>query len=184
MSTRDFDPVRLDVQAFAKDAGELEGRRPLRLLRRLRETLHTEAPLAETDAVSWSARGEQRATRGVHAQTWLHLQASARLPLECQRCLQPVEAALDIDRWFQFVADEEAAAKMDADSEDDVLVLTRALDLYGLVEDELLLALPLVPRHDACPAPLLQLSEPLAEPPDKPNPFAALAALKRGSSLN
>jgi uncharacterized protein len=48
------------------------------------------------------------------------------------------------------------------------------------VEDELILALPLVPRHDACPQPLAApatAEEPLAE---RPNPFAALAALKRG----
>ena len=61
-----------------------------------------------------------------------------------------------------------------------MLVLTRALDLHELVEDELILALPLVPRHDACPQPLAApatAEEPLAE---RPNPFAALAALKRG----
>jgi uncharacterized protein len=35
-----------------------------------------------------------------------------------------------------------------------VLALEPALDLKELVEDELLLALPLVPRHEVCPEPL------------------------------
>ena len=78
---------------------------------------------------------------------------------------------------------EDAAAQLDADSEDDVLALTRALDLHELIEDELLLTLPLVPRHEVCPQPLPMVAN--ADPPsgdeaERPNPFAALQALKRG----
>jgi uncharacterized protein len=54
--------------------------------------------------------------------------------------------------------------------------------LRELIEDELLMALPVVPRHDECPT-----SVPLASSDDdfevasaeKPNPFAALAACAR-----
>ena len=65
------------------------------------------------------------------------------------------------------------------DSEDDVLALTRALDLRELVEDELLLALPIVPRHEVCPEPLPQPADDAAPAEPAPHPFAALAALKR-----
>jgi uncharacterized protein len=186
MSARVFDPLRLDVQTFAGDAGELSGRWPLRQFERLGDAVHRDAMPAVGDEIAWSARGEQRAARGVPGQNWLHLRAQATLRLECQRCLQPVETELALDRWFHFVPGEDAAAQLDADSEDDVLALTRALDLRELVEDELLLALPLVPRHPVCPAPLLAPSdaEHDAAMPDRPNPFAALAALKRGGSLN
>ncbi len=184
MSARVFDPLRLDVQVFAADATELSGRWPLRGFDRIAEAMHGETPPTDVDEVVWSVRGEQRATRGAPAQTWLHLKAQTTLKLECQRCLQPVETELGIDRWFHFVPGEDAAAQMDADSEDDVLALTRALDLHELVEEELLLALPLVPRHPACPAPLLAPSEVQDPEPDQVNPFAALAALKRGGSLN
>ena len=96
---------------------------------------------------------------------------------------RPGRAHLEVERNYLFVHGEDAAAQLDADSEDDVLAITRALDLRELVEDELLLALPLVPRHEVCPEPL-----PLADAPqaadDKPNPFAALAALKRGRTPN
>ena len=116
--------------------------------------------------------------RGDAPQLWLHVAAQATLNLECQRCLQPVAVPLDVSRSFRFVHGEATAAELDADSEDDVLALTRALDLHELVEDELILALPLVPRHEVCTQPLAAPGgdpEPVEE---RPNPFAALAALK------
>jgi len=85
------------------------------------------------------------------------------------------------ERRIFFVDGEDAAAALDAESEDDVLASTPALDLAELIEDELLLALPLVPRHDRCPEPLpraLVEDDPQTGPAD--NPFAVLAALKRG----
>ncbi|MFT3956802.1 MAG: DUF177 domain-containing protein [Piscinibacter sp.] len=178
MKARNRDPQRLDVEAFAKDGDELAGQWPLSALDRLCESAHPEARPGDADAVDWQARGELRPVRGGPAQVWLHVGAQARIQLECQRCLQPVGAELQAQRSFQFAPDEATAAEIDADSEDDVLVLTRALDLKELVEDELILALPLVPRHDDCPQPLVApeaVDEPLEE---RPNPFAALAVLK------
>jgi uncharacterized protein len=62
--------------------------------------------------------------------------------------------------------------------------MTRSLDLVSLVEDELLLALPLVPRHEVCPQPLpMSHGDDVQEEP-APNPFAALAVLKRGGPPN
>ena len=179
MNPRDFDPLRLDVTAFAKGAGQLEGHWPLQDLLRLHDTAHAEARPGDGDDVAWRARGEWRRAGGGEGQPWLHVTASARMALACQRCLGQVIEPLEVTRSFLFVPGEDAAAQLDADSEDDVLALTRALDLRELVEDELLLALPLVPRHAVCPEPL-----PLVQDPEiadgKPNPFAVLAALKRG----
>lgn len=109
-------------------------------------------------------------------QPTLHLVADATVWLECQRCLQAMRVPLHVDRRLFFVEGEDAAAALDTDSEDDVLTLEPAIDLRALVEDELLLALPLVPRHDACPEPLpLRVED---DPPETEHPFAALAALK------
>jgi uncharacterized protein len=57
-------------------------------------------------------------------------------------------------------------------------VASRHLDLHGLVEDELLLALPLVPMHEHCPR-QLPMSAGDAEVAPAPKPFAALASLRR-----
>ena len=178
MSAREFDPFRLDVAAFAKAAGQLDGRWPLAQFDRLAESAVGGEGALEAGVVTWSARGEPRAMRGGEARVWIHLAAATSLPLECQRCLKPVDTALRLERSFLFGHGEDAAAQLDADSDDDVLALTRALDLRELIEDELLLALPIVPRHDVCPQPLVASAD--AEVADeKPNPFAALAALKR-----
>ena len=151
---------------------------------RIREAVHSEVKASDADDVAWRVRGEIRSSRGQPNQPWLHLLATARLKLECQRCLDSVDTALAIDRWFLFVSGEDAAAQTDADIDDDVLALTRALNLRDLLEDELLLALPLVPRHEACPAPLMRADDVAEASHDRPNPFAALEALKRGRRQN
>lgn len=176
---RIFDPRKLDVRAFAEAGAELGGETPLAALPRLAEgSLPGDAPAP----ARWRARGEQRPVTGGAPETWLHLQAEAQVPLECQRCLQPVSESLAVDRWFRFAASEDEAARLDEESEDDVLVASARFDLLELVEDELILALPLVPRHEICPQPLpLGAPEAAAEPAadERPNPFAALAALKK-----
>lgn len=189
MAVREFDPYRLDVEAFARDGASLAGAWSLAQLDRVAEMAQRDAeqpadPVAGRE-VRWQVRGERRALRGGDSQIWLHLQASTSLPLECQRCLKPAETAVEVERSFLFVRGEDAAAQLDADSDDDVLALTRALDLRELIEDELLLALPLVPMHAHCepPAPLAAGEDEL-ESGDAPHPFAGLAALKRGSRLN
>ncbi len=178
MAKRSLDPCRLDVAAFAEAAGELHGLSPLSELPRLAEMAHPE--VTDADPAVWEVRGELRKSASWPSQIWLHVNARARLHLVCQRCLEPVAAALDAQRSFRFVEGEAAAAELDAQCEDDVLALTRELDLHELVEDELLLCLPLVPKHEQCPQPLPEASDDAG--PDRANPFAALAALKVGAA--
>ena len=184
-STRDLDPHRLDVATFAGARGELAGDWPADRLTRL--VAATLAPGDGTDrpAVGWQARGERRVLPGAGKQPSLMVGADTEVTLECQRCLQPMRVPLHAERRIFFVEGEEAAAALDAESDDDVLALTPALDLADLVEDELLLALPLVPRHEQCPEPLPRAfveHDPATDPAD--NPFAVLAALKRGPLPN
>jgi uncharacterized protein len=184
MKPRTTDPLRLDVEAFAKEGGQLDGDWPLPALERLADVAHPDARPSDADLAHWHAEGESRPVKGGAPQTWLHLRASARLSLVCQRCLGPVDTPLEAQRSFLFVGDEDTAARMDAESEDDVLAATRALDLRALAEDELLLALPIVPRHELCPQPLpMEHGDDLPEEA-KASPFAALAALKRGGPPN
>jgi uncharacterized protein len=173
MKPRAPDPLRLDVAAAAADGTALSGRWPLAALERLHSGGDGDL------AVDWQARFSQRHVAGEAApQVWMHLQARASVARECQRCLQPVLLPLRVDRAFRFVATEDEAAAIDADSEDDVLAVSGRFDLRALVEDELLLALPLVPKHEPCPAPWQ--AEPAAPEPAVEHPFAALAALRRG----
>ena len=88
----------------------------------------------------------------------------------------PFRDDLAVDQAIRFVDDEAQAEALDAEIEDDVLALSPALDLRALVEDELLLAWPIVPRHDVCPSPAS--TGPATSRPPGANPFAALASLK------
>jgi uncharacterized protein len=175
MSDRQPDPRRLDLRRFAQQAEELAGALPQRDLPRLDASV---LPLAgEPTLVHWLARGESRRVVGGQPQVWLHLQADTAVQLVCQRCLQPLVEQLQVDRSFLFVPSAEEAERLDEESEDDVLALPQLFDAVELLEDELILALPLVPRHEACPNPL---PVPAAEPEHElaPNPFAALAVLR------
>jgi uncharacterized protein len=177
MTTRAFNPRRLDVAAAAAVGTELSGRWLLSELARLADGAAGQVD----EPVSWSARFETRRELGAAPRAWLRLQAQARLARECQRCLQPVLLSLNVDRSFAFAPTEDDAATLDAESEDDVLVLSRQFDLRELVEDELLLALPIVPMHEQCPAPLAAAATgEAAAGVELAHPFAALAALKHG----
>ena len=179
MKHKTIDPARLDMAAFAADAGELAGQWPLASLARLSDlAVADQLPGLE---VAWQAEGESRPVSGGKPEIWLHLDAQAHVLLCCQRCLGPVFTQVAAERSFRFVATEAEAEALDAELEDDVLVLERAMNLRDLVEDELLLALPLVPRHEVCPEPLPSSTrDELPEDElEKPNPFAALARLKQ-----
>jgi uncharacterized protein len=173
------DPRRLDMAVFARHAGSLSGSWMLSHLDRLLDGWPSDAQ-APSGGVSWSARGELRPAPAGAPEVWLHLRVQAVVWRTCQRCLQPMPVPLEVDRRLRFVAGEDAAAALDAESEDDVLELVRALNVRALAEDELLLALPLVPRHETCPSPLPLRDDAPAES-SEPHPFAALAALKRGT---
>jgi uncharacterized protein len=178
---KDFDPHRLDVRRFAEEGVELAASQPLRNFQRLRaETTEGDAAASE---VHWQASGEMLNPEHVHPQVWLHLRADATLPLVCQRCLQPVQVPLAVDRSFRFVSDEATAAAEDDQSEEDLLALSRSFDLLELVEDELLMELPVAPRHEVCPEPV-KMSAVDADFEQagaaREHPFAVLGRLKAG----
>ena len=147
------DPLRLAVAAFAAEGGALEGDWPGPTLERLADLQVAPQDVGQAD-VHWRVQGERRLKAGSEAELWLTLSVQAPVWLTCQRCLQPMAVGLALDRRLRFVHGESQAQALDAESDDDVLALPRWLDLRELVEDELLLSLPLVPRHETCPQPL------------------------------
>ncbi len=174
--TKDFQVERLDVPAFAAAGATLTGQVPMARLGRLTAECETGA----SNAVDWEATGELRDMNSPSPQQWVRLCARAKLARTCQRCLQPMLVELMVDRWFCFVADEATASALDDEMEDDVLVSSRSLDLIELLEDELLLAMPLVPRHEVCAEPSAGFSAGSAQSAadERPHPFAALAKMR------
>ena len=74
----------------------------------------------------------------------LHLRLAARLTLECQRTLQPFEWPVEVDSRLGLLAREEDAAALPERCEP-LLLEHGTLQPRKVIEDELLLALPLVP---------------------------------------
>lgn len=167
-------PPRVDIRQAAHSGQLLQGCNLLSDYPRLAEFSHA---LESNNVVHWQARFERLADT-----TWLRLTLSAEVDLVCQRCLGPVAVPVVVERDFRFVATEEQAQQQDDEAQEDLLVLSREFDLAELVADEILLALPLVPRHELCPVPvkLVAMDDAFEAANTKPSPFAALAKLKGG----
>jgi uncharacterized protein len=135
----------------------------------------------------------------------LHITAHTEAVLQCQRCLEAYQQVIAVDAHFVLVDDEAAELAWDEQHADDAslddlapepLVASAAFfNALVLVEDELILSMPLVPRHAVCPQELVpgllgpgvdsvhDISED-GEAADeaeqiKVSPFAALQALKK-----
>jgi uncharacterized protein len=177
-------PSQIDVRKFALASEALSGQDALLNYERLAQDLQRDTVDFDKKTVTWSARGETLTPPGGGAQPWLHLSARAHVPMVCQRCLGAVDVALDIHSSFRFVATEAIAMAEDDESEEDLLVLSKQFDLQALIEDELLMALPIVPKHEVCPVNVKLAStdeEFKAALTQKPNAFAALGSLKKSS---
>ena len=181
--SKEFTARRLDVRRFAEEGAALSGREPVRQHERLMAETQGRGGASE---LNWSASGGMRNPRHVHPEIWLHLKADAVLPLTCQRCLGSVDVPLAVDRQFRFVTGEETAAAQDEEdeeAEEDVLALSRSFDLVELVEDELLMEMPLAPRHEVCPEPVkMQVQDEDYEEASerRESAFAMLGKLKIG----
>lgn len=105
----------------------------------------------------------------------LRLKVVGELQLCCQRCLGPLAWPVRIATQMQPVRSGQQIPEEELENDEiDAIELDGELDVGALVEDEILLALPIAPRHQVCDAP-----QP-AGGASKESPFAALASL-RGS---
>lgn len=106
---------------------------------------------------------------------YLRLQVQGRLELTCQRCLQPFEHEVTIDTHYVLVRDEsEMPAPEDEGDDEDYLPIQTEMRVLDLIEDELLLALPIAPKHKEGEC----VNDSNINEYKKPNPFAKLELLK------
>lgn len=82
--------------------------------------------------------------QGVLGDPELHVRLSGRVILQCQRTLQPFAWPVEIDTRLGLLAGEDAAAALPGACEP-LLLENGSLQPRRVIEDELLLALPLVP---------------------------------------
>ncbi|HET7199726.1 MAG TPA: DUF177 domain-containing protein [Burkholderiales bacterium] len=70
------------------------------------------------------------------------------IDLLCQRCLEPLRLPLAIDAELQLAGSPREI--LEADDEIDRVLASRHMSIGELVEDEVMLALPMAPRHETC----------------------------------
>lgn len=129
-------PLRVKASQAVSRHEAFTGRVPLAKLPRLAATLAE--PVGELHV-------ELQATRDGEGQDWLHGEIRGRLPLTCQRGLHPFEWDCDVALSLALVGSESDEAKLLKDTEA-YCVEDDELPLRDLVEDEVLLALPMTPR--------------------------------------
>ena len=166
--------THVNLLEVARASGRAEGEADLRDFARLWPALLP----SSSPRMGWRLEVQWRQSAAAEA-LWMRLILGAQVDVSCQSCLAPMSLTLDVDRWFRLVATEAEAEAEDEDSEEDVLARPEDFDVFALVEDELLLALPLVPRHGGCIAQYQDQEAPDAPEAPPPHPFAALAALKK-----
>jgi uncharacterized protein len=119
------------------------------------------------------------------------LDLHATLPLRCDLCGRELRFTCDHQQRFFFVPTERELDAVPIDVEaDEALLGSSAFDLAALVEDELILQLPISPRHPQCVPEVHETGsaarggdeEPGGQAADRPHPFAALARLRKPGS--
>lgn len=113
------------------------------------------------------------------------LSADAGLPLVCQRTLQRFVLPVHVEQQLGLIRNEREEAALAPETEPVLVPEDGMLCPLDLVEDELILALPVVPlspRGPDEPEPPSAVDEHANSDSSSPNPFAALAALKQKSS--
>ncbi|HET7314719.1 YceD family protein [Salinisphaera sp.] len=167
---------QIDYRRRALDEVLLEGYLTLSELPRTREVVVADSGAPVDVRLVFNEDAQRRVVLTGRVQT--------TLVLACQRCLQPTEKAIDADVAGIVVAGDEAAAAVPRAWEP-ILAEGDMLDVHALVDDELLLALPMTVQCDRPQCRAAYDNDTEQETPEdrpareKPNPFAALASLKR-----
>ncbi len=99
---------------------------------------------AADDEIRWEIGG----VRSQEGRPALSIALEGHVPLVCQRCMQPLDWAVEQVSEVLLARDEAELSALDDASEQEVVLANALLDPLQLVEDELLLTLPFVPRHD------------------------------------
>jgi uncharacterized protein len=164
-------PEHIDPLHLADTAVQLAGDLPVARLERLAGLL------ARHDGV---VRVEARFGSDEQGRRVLHLKATTSLEMTCQRCMGTVTIPVVVDTTLELVPDEAGSART-SERYEPLLVERGRMSLAEIVEDELLLQVPMIPRHEIGD----RICTPAAEPTEKQetakvreSPFAVLANLK------
>jgi len=169
---RTIDPIR-----FAEQRLVLEGTLLLKAMKRLSAECFPGEALGEVAV--WLEGGVDN--QGFR---YLHGMAETDVPLQCQRCLKPMEYHLKTEFYLSPVKDEGKVEDIPNNYEA-LIYPNEQISLLEFVEDELLLMLPLVAKHceKDCTIDLPSERNMVNSAAQKDSPFAELAKLKKNQEV-
>ena len=161
-------PETVDAWRMVTARRQFQGSLPLRNLARLRDSLAN----SEGDA-----RFELEFGRDETGVAYLSVDVQAELPLTCQKTLEVFEYPVRMQSRLGLIAHEHDEAAMPPGYEA-LLIPSGEVNLAEVIEDELILALPVVPLKPGTDSPggVVYAAGPSRE---EGSPFAALASLKK-----
>jgi len=128
----------IDGLQFARAALETRGVVGMERLPRLAQLQ------CSTEGLEYHLRGG----RAGNGKPCLRLSVRGSVKQPCQRCLDPIQIPIAIDAELQLA--ENVREISEADDEIDRVVASRKMDVAGMVEDEVILELPMAARHEEC----------------------------------
>lgn len=175
MSSAPF-PERVDVVKLFARNGSISAALPLARLKRLVASLADDSGQVAVELeFGHDEEGRQLLTGTL----------DSAVRVLCQRCLQEMDLDLHSDLHLLVLDSDEKVQEL-PETEDAVVMDESELDVAALIEDELILSLPLVPMHadPACNEVFnaLKQDSSAANGGDRSNPFAVLAGLKAGKT--
>jgi|APFre7841882724_1041349.scaffolds.fasta_scaffold10859_4 uncharacterized protein len=166
-------PDVVDAWRMVSSQRRFQGSLPLRDMRRLRDSLASDAGEAHYDL---------EFGRDAVGVAYLAVRVEARLPLTCQRSLETFALPVSVSTQLGLIAHERDEAALPPGFEA-LLVQDNELHLREVVEDELILALPVVPVKPGLDPDSKFVYETAPEGEDEepaaPNPFDALAKFRK-----
>ena len=158
----------IDNLDFARNGRVLRGNAQLAGFSRLQDLL-----LSSQGVLNYTLSGKI----GAKGEPLLICSIDGKLVLQCQRCLEALEYPLQIESQLLLV---QGASQFDAldDGDEDVdsISASAEMDVLALVEDEILLSLPISPLHP--PELCSGKGEAGSVNEKRNNPFGVLATLK------
>ena len=170
----------IDSLDFALKSQELHGEAPVSEMPRLHDLLVLRDGAAAPEG---QVRYVLRGLTGKDGKPLLELTLEGSCQLRCQRCLQAMPYAIKTVSLLMPVPENDLEGSLTEggeleEDEIDRIPADPHLDVLGLIEDEILLGLPLSPRHElgVCDAAAESISA--GKQDQKQNPFAVLRGLK------
>jgi uncharacterized protein len=168
---KDYLPIQVNPMRLAENAANMHGHLLIKDMARLGASLHTQQGDADVDLQFGIDQQGIRFIKG---------SAVSTVVLQCQRCMEAFEHEISGEFAYGIVSSEEKAKQLPG-RYDPIFVVEENLNIQDLVEEELILNLPIVPMHcsEDCKIqlPIVVAADPEAVV-EKENPFKVIELLK------